>query len=493
MLLEGFNSAVSEGGIAVRPCAYLHNYTSDGQIDAKHYHSYLEKAPLFLKGDGDKQRLRSFIKEYVKTGDSQTILRELESAKIRPSKYLADALGKMLKGTTEFVLIDDQKTVYEAGLVAAKTASADQPKVVMVQGGPGTGKSVVAINLLVALTAKGLNCRYVSRNAAPRAVYKAKLTGSQRGTRFDSLFLGSGSFVDAAPNDYDVLIVDEAHRLNEKSGFYGNQGYNQIDEIIRAAKCAVFFLDEDQRVTLKDIGSRELVREFAFDKGAEMMELALTSQFRCNGSDAYLPWLDHTLGIRDTANPLISSSEFDFRVFDSPSELHAAIEARNIANKARVVAGYCWAWKSKSNSAAFDIEIGEYRKRWNLDTYGSLWIIDPNSIDEVGCIHTCQGLEVDYVGVIVGPDFIVRNGKIVTVPEARAKQDKTIQGYKAMAAKNPSAAAEHAAHIIKNTYKTLMTRGMKGCYVYCTDEQTNEHFKRAFAVDQLELRDSLGV
>jgi DUF2075 family protein len=481
-LLEGFNTAVSDGGIAIRPCAYLHNYTSDGQIDAPHYHNYIDKAPLFLKGDVDKERLRGFIKQYVKSGDNQAILRELQSAKIRPSKYLADALGKMLKGASEFVLIDDQKTVYEAALVAAKTASVTQPNVVMVHGGPGTGKSVVAINLLVALTAKGLNCRYVSRNAAPRAVYKAKLTGSMRGTRFDGLFLGSGSFVDAPANDYDVLIVDEAHRLNEKSGFYGNQGDNQIDEIIRAAKCAVFFLDEDQRVTLKDIGSRDLVREFAFEKGAEMTELSLTAQFRCNGSEAYLSWLDHALGIRESANPLLSSSEFDFRVFDSPSELHAAIEARNIGNKARVVAGYCWAWKSKTDPSAFDIAIGDYRKRWNLDAYGSLWIIDANSIDEVGCIHTCQGLEVDYVGVIVGPDFLVRDGQVVTVPEARAKQDKTIQGYKALAAKDPHRAAELTAQIIKNTYRTLMTRGMKGCYVHCTDAETNGYFKRALAL-----------
>lgn len=482
LLLEGFNTAVHEGGISLRPCAYLHNYKRDGAIDSPHYASYLENAPLFLKGEAETTRLRGFIKEHIKHGDGTSILQELEDAKIRPSKALADSLLKLLEGNREFVLIDNQKTVFEAALSAGQAASAEQPRVVVVEGGPGTGKTVVAINLLGALTAMGFVCKYVSRNAAPRAVFQTKLTGSRTATRYSPLFGGSGSFTEMTPNSYDVLIVDEAHRLNEKSGFYGNKGENQIQELIASAKCTVFFIDEDQRVTLNDIGSKELIHDFASEKGAIVENHALVSQFRCSGSDGYLAWLDHTLGIRETANPILGPSEFDFRVFDSPVDLHHAIEDRNTTNKARVVAGYCWPWRSKKKPKEFDIKIGSsYQRRWNLDVDGPLWIIAEDSISEVGCIHTCQGLELEYVGVIVGPDFIVRSGRVITVPGARAPQDRSLWGYKTRLLSDPHGVRSTADLVIKNTYRTLMTRGMKGCFIYCTDQETRQYFRERLA------------
>ncbi|MEO6332484.1 MAG: DUF2075 domain-containing protein, partial [Gemmatimonadaceae bacterium] len=481
-LLEGFNTAVYEGGIHLRPCAYLHNYTSDGAIDGADYAGYIAKAPLFLKGEDETTKLRAFIKKHLKVGDSKTIIYELENGKIRPSKALADSLSKLMKGNREFVLIDDQKTIYESALSAGKEASADKPKVVVIEGGPGTGKTVVAINLLVALTAKGLLCKYVTRNAAPRAVFQSKLTGSMTATRFANLFSGSGSFVDVPANSFDVLVIDEAHRLTEKGGFYGNEGENQVREVIASAKCAIFFIDEDQRVTLKDIGSKALIRELAAESGATVEEYELTSQFRCAGSDGYLAWLDNVLGIRDTANQILGTEEFDFRVFDSPAEMHLAIEKRNTSNKARVVAGYCWPWASKKNVRALDIIIGsDYGKQWNLNDDGSRWIIAENSVNEVGCIHTCQGLELEYVGVIIGPDLVVRDGVVSTDPAARARYDKSLKGYKKLFRANPNAARHAADLIIKNTYRTLMTRGMKGCYVHCTDKETREHFRAMLA------------
>lgn len=481
-LLEGFNTAVYEGGIHLRPCAYLHNYTSDGAIDGPHYAGYIAKAPLFLKGESETAKLRAFIKKHLKIGDGNAIIYELENGKIRPSKALADSLSKLMKGNREFVLIDDQKTVYEAALSAGKGASADKPKVVIIEGGPGTGKTVVAINLLVALTAKGLLCNYVTRNAAPRAVFQSKLTGSMTATRFANLFSGSGSFVNIPPNSFDVLVIDEAHRLTAKGGFYGNQGENQIRELICSAKCAIFFIDEDQRVTLADIGSKALIRELAAESGATVEEYELTSQFRCAGSDGYLAWLDNVLGIRDIANQILAAEEFDFRVFDSPAEMHLAIEERNTSNKARVVAGYCWPWASKKNARALDIIIGpDYGKQWNLNDDGSRWIIAENSINEVGCIHTCQGLELEYVGVIIGPDLVVRDGVVSTDPSARARYDKSLKGYQRQFRADPTAARHAADLIIKNTYRTLMTRGMKGCYVYCTDNETRNYFRAMLA------------
>jgi DUF2075 family protein len=384
---------------------------------------------------------------------------------------LADAVVGLLQGKPEFVLIDDQKLVYET-ILQADSRSETHKQVVIVRGGPGTGKSVVALNLLGALMGRKRNARYVSKNAAPRAVYEAKLTGAFKKTRISNLFSGSGAFVEAKADTYDTLIVDEAHRLNEKSGLYRNQGDNQIRELIRSARCTVFFVDDNQRVTADDIGSAEELRVRAGEFGATITELELSSQFRCSGSDGYLSWLDDTLDIRRTANDTLDVGEFDFRVFDNPRELHDFIELKNRAsNRSRVVAGYCWKWPSKRDRQAWDIELPEfdYRRQWNLDRDGSLWIVTPGSVEQVGCIHTCQGLELDHVGVIIGPDLVYREGRIVTDVTRRASSDQSVRGLKRMQERDPDKARALADTIIKNTYRTLMTRGMKGCYVYCTD------------------------
>ncbi|WP_081002842.1 DUF2075 domain-containing protein, partial [Pseudomonas amygdali] len=438
-LLEGFNEAVYDKSIEVRPCAYLHNYVSDGVINSAHYEPYTSRAPLFLKGPAELEKLRVFLKKHIVHGDNKEVLYELSNGKIRPSKALSEALSGLMKGRPEFILIDDQKTIFESALSAASQATIEVPKVLIIEGGPGTGKTVLAINLLVRLTALSLLSKYVSKNAAPRKVYESKLIGTVKRTHFSNFFSGSGAFIDTEPNTYDVLIIDEAHRLNEKSGLYGNLGENQIKELIDSAKCSIFFIDEDQRVTLSDIGSKQAIRAFAKAKGATVEEYVLSSQFRCSGSDGYVAWLDNVLEIRPTAHPLLDTRDYEFKVFDSPQAMHAAIEQKNHGNKARVVAGYCWPWLSKKDPKASDIVIGDdYARQWNLDQDGSLWIIAENSIEQVGCIHTCQGLEVDYIGVIIGPDLVVRNGRVVTSPHDRDKHDKSIRGWKKLMKEQPA-------------------------------------------------------
>lgn len=480
-LLRNFNEGVYANDITLRPCAYLHNYERDDHIGHEFYETYLERAPLFLKGETERNRLRAFIKRHVRFGDKTGLIYQIENGRIRPSKMLADSLVGMMKGKQEFVLIDDQKVVYEAAAATARRSVHDGKKrVVIVEGGPGSGKSVVAINLLVALTANGQTCRYVSKNAAPRTVYEQQLTGEFRKTVISNLFSGSGAFTDVVDDSFDTLVVDEAHRLNEKSGLYGNLGDHQVKEIIRTAKCSIFFVDDDQRVTTKDVGDKATLRLWAKELGAQVTELTLESQFRCNGAEGYLAWLNHVLDVRPSANDVLDTRAFDLQVFDSPQALHEAIRKKNEAsNKARVVAGYCWNWVSKRDPKRFDIEIPghDYRRRWNLASDGSLWIVAKQSVEEVGCVHTSQGLEVDHVGVIIGPDLVVRNGRILTRPEHRARTDQSLKGFRKLLKGDPDAAREQADRIIKNTYRTLLTRGMKGCYVFCTDPETNAYFR----------------
>jgi DUF2075 family protein len=396
----------------------------------------------------------------------------------------------MLKGNQEFVLVDDQKLVFENALALAKDSSPKKKSVMIVEGGPGTGKSVVAINLLAALTRLRKLARYVSKNAAPRTVYENRLKGERKKTEISNLFSGSGVFTEGKPNEFDALIVDEAHRLNEKSGLYQNLGDNQIKEIISATSCSIFFIDENQRVTLKDIGRKSEIERWATELGATVSHAKLESQFRCSGSDGYLAWLDDVLGVHPTANESFDRGSFDFRIVDSPNALREMIRAANKENnRARMVAGYCWNWVSKRQPQEYDIVMPEhnFQARWNLSSDGSLWIVAPESVEEIGCIHTSQGLEVDYVGVIVGPDFVIRGGEVTTVPSHRARTDKSLSGYKTKLKAGDEDVIDAADAVIKNTYRTLMTRGMKGCFVYFTDRETSDYFKARLAMPRLKV------
>ncbi len=474
-LLEGFNEEVYEQNITLKPCAFLHNCESAGDLTADFYKIHLNKAPLFIKKDVIK--LAEFIKKHVKYGDPTNIMFRIEHGRIRPSKTIADSIAKMINGHEEFVMIDDQKVVFEYAKKLIESSSTQNKNVLIVKGGPGTGKSVVAIQLTAQLTANQKLVQYVSKNSAPRDVYASKLANTRSKSWVNNLFKGSGAYIQSPINEFDALIIDEAHRLNEKSGMFSNLGENQIKEIISASKCAIFFIDEDQRVTMKDIGSRKEIEYWAKLASANVHYQELESQFRCNGSNGYLAWLDNFLGIRNTANTKINEIDYQFKVYNNPVDLrNKIIKCNQERNRARLVAGYCWPWNSKKNKDSMDIVIPKFNfeMQWNLTQDGMLWIISPKSVNQIGCIHTCQGLEVDYVGVIMGDDLVIRNGNWVCRPEFRASSDKSIHGLKSLIKRDPEKGKEMANLIIKNTYRTLMTRGMKGCFLYSTDEETLE-------------------
>ena len=475
--LSDFNEVVYSGKVALQSCAFLHNMVEEAHIKHSHYSAYLSKSPVFLKTE--MKALQEYIANSFIHGDEGEAIKAIENGRIKPSVALSEEISKILKGNKSFTLLDDQKLVYEKCLEQALNYGG-RKNVVIVKGGPGTGKSVVAINILVQLISKRKNAAYVSKNAAPREVYQDRLFGAMTKSRFKTLFLGSGKFMDVSEEKYDCLVVDEAHRLNEKSGLYGNLGENQVKEIIESANTSVFFLDEDQRVALSDIGSYDEIRGWANHFGAQIVDLNLQSQFRCSGSDAYMAWLDNTLGLRETAHQFLDNTDYKFEVMTSPNELHEKIKSLNEEkNSARLVAGYCYRWVSKKDPAAFDIAFPalNYRAKWNLASHGSTWIENPNSVTEVGCIHTCQGLEVDHIGVIIGRDMIYSQGEVTTDYLARDRHDKTMKGAKKMVREYGETAIEQLDTLIRNTYRTLMTRGMKSCSIWCEDPELNEYFK----------------
>ena len=487
--IENFSATVQDENISLSPCAYLHNYDYEFENELSNglYYDVVRLAPFYMKNEGDK--LKAFIEKFIKKVDRKKTLYEIDFGKIRPSKALQDAISSMLKGNEEFVMIDEQKVVYSTVKKIVEKALKERKKyTIIVQGGPGTGKSVVAMNLLVAL--KQYNVSYVTKNAAPRNVYFEKLRLGYRQSFIKNLFRSSGQFVDCAPNTFDCLIVDEAHRLNAKSGIFQSVGENQIKEIIDASLVSVFFIDENQVVTSKDIGSINAIKDWAKKLNSDLYfneDMVLVSQFRCNGRDRYVAFLDRILGLSDT-DEVLSADDFDFdiKLFEDPNQMRMYLSQKNaINNKARMLAGYCYEWASKNNpnGNTYDIYLENgFRAKWNFGNT-STWAIDADSFPQVGCIHTSQGLEFDYVGVIIGKDLRYENGKVITDPSKRAKSDKSLVGISS----NPLHVT--ADRIIRNTYKTLLTRGQKGCYIYCEDKALFAYLAQWIPVATLSAAD----
>jgi DUF2075 family protein len=476
-LLQDFYEFVVNDPIVISPSAYLHNCHVATVIKSGRFSDLLARAPVFLANE--RRGLQELITSTIRRGDGSSVIRRVESSPVQVSKQLVDALESMLRGNEEFVLIDDQKTAYESIREAIRTVPDQGKAVLLVKGGPGTGKSVIAINALVDLLAQNLNVRYVTKNAAPRAVYQTKLKGKRLDVATNNLFVSSDAFHDVSTDAFDVLLVDEAHRLVEKSGFYRNLGVDQIAEVINAARVNVFFSDESQLVTWRDIGTFDNIRAASRDAGLPLMEFELTTQFRCAGSIEYLHWLDHTMGLGGDDKASLRNSEFDLRQFDDPSQLRDFIVEKNQRNnKSRLLAGYCWDWVSKKDSSLFDIEFpaSAFSMKWNLTDDGSAWMISPTSINEIGCIHTCQGLEGDFIGVIIGDDLEVVDGMLHGNPFKRSKGDQSLGGFKAAFKKDPESALARADILIRNTYRTLLTRGMLGTAIYCTNDQVRQFF-----------------
>ena len=477
--LTNYSQAVQEGNVNLVPCAYLHNYSPEFKpvLSDEIYRDWYSEAPFFIRNES--REFSDFVKKYVTTKSFKgDLLYEIENGRIRPTKSLQDALTSMVMGNDEFTLLDEQAVCYDMCLRTAAQCRDDHKKrTIIIQGGPGTGKSVLAVNLLMRMINESMNAAYVTKNSAPRQAFLTLLTAGHANRYVDiaHLFRSPFGLCRAQENEYDCLIVDEAHRLVRK--MYGDWGAdNQVKECINAATLTIFLLDEDQAVTRNDIGSVEEIDRWCRTLGSRLImnkETRLVSQFRCNGSDAYIQFVDNLLQ-RGEEEVIVELSElnYDFKVFDSPLEMREMLRLQNeINNKSRMVAGYCYDWNVKNHRGLYDIVLPDgFMAKWNLEN-DRIWAINPNSFEEVGCIHTAQGLEFDYVGVLIGRDLYYDK------TDHKVKTDKTAISRDDHSSGIRNSTDAEARRLILNTYKTLLTRGQKGCYVYCEDDALREYFK----------------
>jgi hypothetical protein len=489
MYLEDAHTAFYEEPrpVGLAACSYLHNYFPDsGDIlfDSA-FDDLVRRFPVFT-GDGMGE-LKDFLTSRLEGGEGSPVLDRIERSRYRPSKKLMEHVAGVIQGRGEYVLLDEQLLVFEKVLDSARRGFDDRRKtVLLIRGGPGTGKSVIAINLMAALLRENKNAHYATGSKAFTETLRHIV-----GTRGSVQFRYFNSYQDAQPNEIDVLICDESHRLRRESGNRftlksKRTGVPQIEEILRASKVSVFFIDDRQLVRPEEIGSADYIIEQATARGCGVSDYQLEAQFRCAGSEAFVGWIDSTLDIARTAHVIWEEDEaFEFAILNSPEELDARIRTRiDEGFSARMTAGYCWKWSTPNVDGTLtdDVQIGGFHRPWNARPEAKrlargipkapLWAVDPGGVDQVGCIYTAQGFEFDYVGVIFGLDLRYDFDHQSWVGDPNHSFDTPVKRSK-----------ERFADLVKNTYRVLLSRGLKGCYVHFMDRDTERFVRSRMRVD----------
>ena len=469
-------------GITAHACSYLHNYDpiKDDPLFLPQFADQIARFPVFTADHVPD--LTTFLDKRIHQGDGGAVAAKVEQSKYRPSKKLLDHIGKLIKGKPEYILLDEQLVVYDKVMEAATEGAKAKRKVaIIVRGGPGTGKSVIAMNLLGDLSEAGLNAHYVTGSRAFTSTVR-EIVGSRAAAQVRYF----NSYMGADINMIDVMIADEAHRIRETSNNrftpkVKQSRLPQIQELLKASRTSVFFIDDNQIVRPGEVGATGYIRAEAEKLHCEVREFELAAQFRCAGSDAFVSWINNTLGIERTPHVMWNQAdEFDFRILPTPQALEDSIRAKlREKSTARLTAGFCWPWsKPKSDGTLVDdVVIGDYARPWNARSDSgslaagipkeSLWAYEEGGINQIGCIYSAQGFEFDYVGVIFGPDFIY-------VPEGAYWKGDQTKSCDTIVKRS----GDRFVQMVKNTYRVLLTRGMKGCYVHFMDRNT-EHFFRS--------------
>jgi uncharacterized protein len=408
----------------------------------------------------------------------------LLSSRVGPSKQLLAVAAVEIQQREQFVLLDEQKVAYELVLGAVRAArDSDHKTVVIVSGGPGTGKSVIALSLLGELARQGRSVLHATGSRSFTQTLR-KVAG-RRSPRTQKLFRYFNQFMEAEKNSLDVLILDEAHRIRETSvSRYTKAALRterpQIDELIAAARVPVFLLDEFQIVRPGESGSIADIKAYATNLGLPVQHVSLDDQFRCGGSETYVDWVVRLLGLAPGGPiPWKPDASFDVEVVESPHAMDALLaHKRDLGYGARISAGYCWPWSDPRSDGSLvnDVSIGSWSRPWNLKgdraiggaPPAALWASDPAGFAQVGCVYTAQGFEYDWSGVIFGPDLVWRTDRWVAVRDANRDPD-----FKNRA----KVSDEEFDALVRNVYKVLLTRGMMGTFIYSTDVETREFLR----------------
>lgn len=484
--LKGFVSEFEkQPPLVLFSCAYCHNYKreeSDGLFNPI-YQKIIDEFPIYTKDD--VKQLAKKIKYLLSAGKGFEIFNRFMQSPIKPSKKLLDNVSQIIKNEAVFSLLNEQ--LEAKNLILAKVRKADKTKeksVIIVHGGPGTGKSVIAINLLAEVAQRGKKVFYGCKSK-PFIEGLKKLVGKDGKLLFSNLYRFLPSRM--KENELELLLVDEAHRIERNSNFQYTKPQDktdmpQIEQLIRCSKTSVFFIDDKQNVRSQEIGSSELIRDAVRRFDCNLSEVTLNTQYRCMGSNDYLWWIESVLGYTSDNRKLRENDIFDFRIFNSPQEIYEIIlkKENEKPNSARMVAGFCWPWSQKLNvddNLVNDVVIGDFAMPW--ETHDKItrppkgfvkwyeWAYRPEGVKQIGCIYTVQGFEFDYIGVIIGNDLIYDKETDSLKSNISATKDPTLR-------RSPVNFESH----VKNIYRTLLTRGMKGCYVYFVDKET-ERFVRS--------------
>lgn len=466
--------------IRLKACAFLHNYNAaaDDPLLASSFDAWTQAYPVFTQPD--TQRLGGHLHAWTGKGRGLPLLDKIDQGSYKPSKKLMDHVAGVIQGDPRYILLDEQLVVLDRILALAKPCKDGQRSAVVVKGGPGTGKSVIALNLMAQLLAAGRNAHYATGSKAFTETLREVI-----GRRGSAQFKYFNSYVGAEPGSIDLIIADEAHRIRVTSNNRFTKAAKkstlpQISELFQAAKACVFFVDDAQAVRPGEIGSVSYIKEQAQAQGLLYEEYQLEAQFRCGGSDGFVNWIDNTLEVRRTANVLWEGAEgFEFKIMESPEALDLAIRAKAAQGySARLTAGYCWPWSDPNSdgSLADDVVLGGFKRPWNARPdsgrlapgipSANLWALKPGGLDQVGCVYTAQGFEFDYAGVIIGTDLFYR------FDEGGWKADKTRSCDHTV-----KRSQERFIDFVKNTYRVLLSRGMRGCYVYFQDKETERFFR----------------
>ncbi|MFG2835961.1 DNA/RNA helicase domain-containing protein [Streptomyces zaomyceticus] len=479
--LVSFNGALENNPKSVVGVAYLHN-AAESKVAGLRHVAEDDRGRMFT---GDQRgAFLSYLRSRLAAKPGADAADALLQAKVRPSRQLMAVAAAEVRDREQFVLLDEQRLAYETVMAAVRRArQADHKQVVVVTGGPGSGKSVIALSLLGDLYRRGVPALHATGSQSFTKTMR-KIAGTRK-PEVQRLFRYFNSFMEAEPNDLDVLVCDEAHRLRKTSANRYTKatlrtGRPQVAELMAAARVPVFLLDQHQVVRPGEMGTEEQIREAAAALGLACTVVELDSQFRCGGSDAYLRWVVDLLGLEGQA-PTVWEPDDKVRLMtvDTPQELEDFLAAQRAQGYgARMSAGYCWKWTTKitssMNALPTDVVIGDWARPWNL--YGDrallgappapLWATAPEGFGQVGCVYTAQGFEYDWSGVIMGPDLVWRTDRWVV--------DRT-------ASKDPSftkaTSDDDVDRLVRNTYKVLLTRGMIGTVVYSTDSETREKLR----------------